>query len=50
MVLTEAIGGALFLCLGLVGEYLGRMFMVIMNHPQSTVREYLDGRDFANKE
>ncbi len=37
-----------FLGLGMLGEYLGRMFMVIMNSPQAVVKEYVEGKDYES--
>lgn len=44
----ELFTGLNFLMMGLIGEYIGRMFMVTMNSPQSVVREYVEGKNYEN--
>lgn len=38
------IGGMLMLMLGLVGEYIGRMYLSMNNSPQYVIREMIDNR------
>ena len=44
MATTAVVGGLILICLGIVGEYLGRMFMTVNNAPQYVVKETLDER------
>ncbi len=37
------IGGMLMLMLGLIGEYVGRMYICINNAPQFVIREVVGG-------
>ena len=45
MAAIAVIGGMILISLGVVGEYLGRMFMTISQAPQYVVRTKLDYRD-----
>ena len=36
------IGGILMLLLGLIGEYIGRMYLVLSNQPQYVIRETIN--------
>lgn len=40
--LVLTVGGILMLLLGLIGEYLGRIYMILNNKPQARVREILN--------
>ncbi|MBQ7840733.1 MAG: glycosyltransferase family 2 protein [Lachnospiraceae bacterium] len=44
------IGGMLMLMLGLIGEYVGRMYICMNNAPQYVVREIVSGNDEQDKE
>lgn len=39
------IGGLILVMLGLIGEYIGRIYISINNAPQYTIREILKGKD-----
>ena len=45
MAAIAIVGGLILLGLGVVGEYLGRMFMVVNKAPQYVVRQTLDERE-----
>ena len=45
MAVTAVIGGLVLISLGIVGEYLGRMFMTINNAPQYVLKETIDNRE-----
>lgn len=45
MAAIAIVGGLILLGLGVVGEYLGRMFMVVNKAPQYVVRQMLDERE-----
>lgn len=47
MVVTLLIAGAQFFMLGILGEYVGRVFMTANRRPQGTVREVVTRRDAA---
>ena len=36
------IGGMLMLMLGLIGEYIGRIYISINNHPQAVIGETIN--------
>ena len=42
VILILIIGGIILLSLGLIGEYIGRIYISINNAPQYVVKEYLD--------
>ena len=44
------IGGMLMLMLGLIGEYVGRMYICINNAPQFVVREIVGGEENEKEE
>ena len=44
------IGGMLMLMLGLIGEYVGRMYICINNAPQFVVREIVGGKENEKEE
>lgn len=37
--------GIILICLGMIGEYVGRIFMCINNTPQYVIREVIDKRE-----
>ncbi|MCM1264067.1 MAG: glycosyltransferase, partial [Butyrivibrio sp.] len=39
------IGGMMMLMLGIIGEYIGRIYISLNNSPQYVVREYIDERE-----
>ena len=39
------IGGVMMLMLGLIGEYIGRMYICMNNAPQFVIREIVGGTD-----
>ena len=43
-------GGMMMLMLGLVGEYMGRMYISMNNSPQFVIRECVGGEDNAERE
>lgn len=45
MILIEIIGGISLISLGMVSEYIGRLFMVETHAPQSVVREYIQSEE-----
>lgn len=38
-------GGVILLVLGIIGEYIGRIYISLNNSPQYVIRESIDGRD-----
>ena len=38
-------GGVILLMLGIIGEYIGRIYISLNNSPQFVIRESIDGRD-----
>ena len=44
MAAVAVIGGIVLVSLGIVGEYLGRMFMTVNNSPQFVLKETVDNR------
>lgn len=42
------IGGLVLLSLGLIGEYVGRIYLCINSTPQFVVKEYLDGANICD--
>lgn len=49
IICTGTMGAMLLLCLGITGEYLGRLFMSVMREPQSVVREYIESKNRRNE-
>ena len=47
MVAVCFFSGVIMLFLGMIGEYLGRMFQGLTNNPQFVVRHYYEGRSHA---
>ena len=45
MCAIAVVGGLIMMSLGIMGEYLGRMFMTINNAPQYVVKEEIDNRE-----
>lgn len=43
------IGGMIMFMLGILGEYVGRMYMLLSNEPQYTVRETLNSKQIKQK-
>lgn len=43
MVSTWAIGGLILLCLGIVGEYVGKIYLETKARPRFVIEEFLDG-------
>ena len=39
------IGGMIMLMLGLIGEYIGRMYISMNNSPQFVIREVMNGEE-----
>lgn len=50
MVVMLILGGLILISLGLVGEYVGRIYMLLSNKPQYVVREALNARTDGGKE
>ena len=46
---TEDIGGVLMLMLGLIGEYIGRMYICMNSAPQFVIREIVGGTEGGEK-
>ena len=42
MVVMLVLGGLILIALGLVGEYVGRIYILLSNKPQFVVRETLN--------
>lgn len=47
MAATVFFGGVILLMLGIIGEYIGRIYISLNNSPQYVIRESIDGRDTA---
>ena len=43
--ITLILGGSIMLMLGLIGEYVGRIYMCINNTPQYLIREQVQSAD-----
>jgi undecaprenyl-phosphate 4-deoxy-4-formamido-L-arabinose transferase len=43
-------GGLILLMLGVIGEYIGRIYISMNNSPQYVIRESIDERESANKQ
>ncbi|MDD5986942.1 MAG: glycosyltransferase [Eubacteriales bacterium] len=43
------IGGVIMLILGLIGEYIGRIYMTLSNKPQYVIAEIINGRESDEK-
>lgn len=39
--------GVIMMFLGLIGEYIGRMFLTMSNNPQFVVRDVIDGKEYG---
>ncbi len=50
MAVLLIVGGIIMLMLGMLGEYIGRIYMSINNLPQYVVREIKDNRRADNAE
>ena len=46
MVTTLVVGGIIMMLLGLIGEYVGRIYISINNAPQYVIREVLKGEEY----
>ena len=44
------IGGMLMIMLGLIGEYIGRIYISINNSPQYVIREETGGKESADED
>lgn len=44
------VGGIIMLILGLIGEYIGRMYMVLSDQPQYVIREIINADDIGTKD
>jgi undecaprenyl-phosphate 4-deoxy-4-formamido-L-arabinose transferase len=50
MAATVFFGGLILLMLGIIGEYIGRIYISLNNSPQYVIRESIDERESADKQ
>jgi undecaprenyl-phosphate 4-deoxy-4-formamido-L-arabinose transferase len=50
MAATVFFGGLILLMLGIIGEYIGRIYISLNNSPQYVIRESIDERESANEQ
>jgi undecaprenyl-phosphate 4-deoxy-4-formamido-L-arabinose transferase len=50
MAATVFFGGLILLMLGVIGEYIGRIYISLNNSPQYVIRETIDERESANRQ
>ena len=49
VVLILILGGLILVSLGIIGEYLGRMYLTINNYPKFIVKDTTEGKDSADE-